>query len=119
MSEHEASRPDKELKLGAKNFDCVNRPSGEANPDPSPDVHSILRENLRQEMQHEQPLDLTKPNSRRKRDYWTVLILGNALIAGVLAVLPKNPVVLLFGLSGLVMFTISITWVMWFVMSDY
>lgn len=86
---------------------------------PPIDPRQILAENQRIEARYAKPVDLSRPRSRRARDYWIAMILGNVLIAGLVAILPKNPVVLLFGLSGLVMFSAGITWVMWVVMSDY
>ena len=89
-------------------------------PAPPPlDPAQILAENQRIEARYAKAVDTTPPRSHRGRDYWIVLLLGNALLAGLIAILPKNPVVLLFGLSGIVMFSAGITWVMWVVMGDY
>ena len=64
-------------------------------------------------------LVLKKVVSRRKRDYWIMLIAGNALIVGGVALARFNPISLIFGVSGVVMLSLALTWVMWFVMDDY
>lgn len=107
------------LKLGVKRFECINRPGGEGGRDESIDVPAILKANQNVQAVFEEPVDCTPRRSRRKRDYWTVLMAGNALLAGAVAVLPKNPMVLVCGLSGVVLFSIGVTWVMWVVMGDY
>jgi hypothetical protein len=79
------------------------------------DVRSLLRANLA----HDNAAglnDLTpKPRraSRRKRDYWVALILGNLALVAATIFMP------VFGGAGLVIFNVGLAWIMWFVMDDY
>ena len=57
--------------------------------------------------------------SRRKRDYWLLLIGGNLAIIGLVGLFQLNPVTVVFGFAGVIILTVSLTWIMWFVMDDY
>lgn len=113
----EPELPREKLKLGTKQITEVNRPI-EATTKPIT-VHEILAENLRHTVPAEKPLDLRKPRSRRKRDYWVLMLIGNAILGSGAYFFPHNPVVLAFVIGGCTVFTISITWIMWQVMSNY
>lgn len=54
-----------------------------------------------------------KRKSKRLRDYWLLMLLGNGFL---IPAFPMNPV---FAGAGLVLFNISVTWIMWVVMDDY
>jgi hypothetical protein len=85
-------------------------------PAPPPnEVHAILRENLdRANAAGLNDVDLTpKPASRRTRDYWIALAIGNSLLAVALMISP------IFAGAGLIIFNVGLTWIMWFVMDDY
>ena len=107
--------------LGAAKFEPVNAPPGGAGPPPV-DVHEILRANLDREKSaglHElQPLPPRR--SRRRRDYWLLLISGNVLL-GLVAFLagPGSPVIFVSALAGMALGTAGLTWIMWCVMDDY
>lgn len=60
-----------------------------------------------------------KRRSRRKRDYWLVLVPVDAFFA-VLALTARNDAMALAcGTGGLALFTAGFTWVMWVVIDDY
>ena len=59
-----------------------------------------------------------KRRSRRKRDYWLLLISVNAFFA-YFAVTGGSVVTLVYSGAGIIFFTLGLTWVMWFVMDDY
>ncbi len=79
------------------------------------EVHAILRDNLAQA--NAAGLNDVKPpaprKSRRKRDYFVSLLVGNAALSVGTAIMP------VFGVAGLIIFNCGLTWVMWFVMDDY
>ncbi len=85
------------------------------------DVHGILRDNLTRA--NAAGLNDLAPKvrraSRRKRDYWLLLLSINAFFAFVAFGPYANPMTKLYGLAGFIMFTLGLTWVMWFVMDDY
>ena len=95
-------------------------------PPPPPalnDVHAILRANL----DHANKAgfnDLVlkeKRMSRRNREYWTLLILGDALFALLVPVLHLGltSVGTLFCSAGIICYSVCLTWIMRFVMDDY
>ncbi|MEO5957799.1 MAG: hypothetical protein ABIZ49_04600 [Opitutaceae bacterium] len=88
----------------------VNAPANRPN-----DVHALLRQNL--DRANAAGLNELTPKprhkSRRKRDYILALILGNALSIIGTAIMP------VFGVAGLIIFNVGLTWIMWFVIEDY
>jgi hypothetical protein len=87
------------------------------------DVHGILRDNLARanaaglnELE-EKPLR----TSRRKRDYWFLMITGNGVLAALFAgaVVSRNAFLMAFSAAGIGLISAGLTWVMWFVMDDY
>ena len=141
--------PPPNYELRARSFEAVNPPVGStpsaqsidvqalirsaltpaANPAPDEptraaainDVQAILQANLVYEASARQPATPPPPRapSRRTRDYLFCLIVGNSLIAGFIALSGFNLAVLAFGSAGMVVLTLGLTWVMWFVMDDY
>lgn len=92
--------------------------SPSAAPAAENEVHAILRENLAKANAAGLNDLAPKPRrkSRRKRDYWLTLVAGNLFF--VLMTLWR-PHVIIFAGAGVIMLTLGLTWVMWFVMDDY
>jgi hypothetical protein len=91
-----------------------------ANPKDPNDVYAVLRENRAFEDQAGlSDVEIREIKSRRKRDFWLLLIGGNLAILGVVALSGFNPISAVFGLAGLVVFSLGVTWVMWQVMDKY
>ncbi len=146
-SEPTPEAPRREFRFKSAEFERTNRPLDEDDHlpaidartiarqahsmgDPPPvapeppkenEVHEILRANL--ERANELGLndvDLTpRPPSRRKVDYWTLMIVGNLGFAGLALLLSRNVVTLVFAGSGMVLFSLGVTWILWFVMDNY
>jgi hypothetical protein len=112
------STPRAPLKLGTAKFEAVNTPSSDT-PPPT-DVHEVLRENLRRE-QAAGMYDIPPPRrrSRRRLDYWLVLIAGNLAITAFIYLTRANAITVVFGVSGIVLFSAGLTWIMWVLMDDY
>ena len=92
-------------------------------PAEASDVHGMLRENLdRANAAGLNELEEKPPRpSRRKRDYWFLMISGNCVL-GVLfagAVATRNAFLMAFSAAGIGLVSAGLTWVMWFVMDDY
>jgi hypothetical protein len=118
----EPDPPRKFYKLKEAEFERVNPLPGEPQPPTtSQDVHAILRDNL--DRANEAGLNaLTAQErrpSRRKRDYWTLLLIGNAFFGCGLAYFGLQSVPGIFALGGMIFFSGALTWVMWFVMDNY
>jgi hypothetical protein len=106
--------------LTTATFEALNAPTSGSAPHPT-DVHQVLQDNLARE--NAAGINDLKPKpprrSRRKRDYWLVLIFGNLAIVATVHLAGGNIVSNLFGFAGIILLSVSLTWVMWFVMDDY
>lgn len=139
----EPERPPRTFQFKPTEFEISNRPPGATPADrpidvrqlnrlagpPPPsaaapaenEIHTLLRANLARSQaqgEHELMLPLRRP-SRRKHDFWLLLIGGNLLAAGAVGVLHRNVITVVFGFSAMVFFSLGLIWVMWFVMDDY
>ena len=97
-------------------------PAPAAAPAPAEnDVHAILRANhaANEAKGLNQVIPQEPPPSRRKRDYWLLLIAGNLLFGGFAVLTRGNPITLVFGFSGMIFFSVGLTWIMWGVMDKY
>ena len=111
--------PRKKYELKPRQFEQLN-PPGPAGKAPEHDVHAMLQQNRAVEQQTGMDeFEIREKKSRRKSDYWLLLIVGNALISGLVAFIGFNFVTLVCGLSAIVLFCVGLTWIMWVVMSDY
>lgn len=101
---------------------AVHAPKGATGPkadDPN-DVYNALQKNRVIEQAHGlDQVEIRKVKSRRTRDFWLFLIGGNLAIIGLVALLGLNVVTVIFGLAGLVIFSLGLSWVMWQVMDRY
>jgi hypothetical protein len=101
---------------------AVPTPKGPTGPkagDPN-DVFTTLQENRAVETKAGGDLiEIREVKSRRKRDYW-LLILSSEALLGVITVQGRgNPMVFVCGLAAMVVVGVSITWIMWQVMDRY
>ncbi len=125
--------PPRKFAFKPKEFERVNAPRPEsaaadaAAPTPAPvpaanDVFAI-RQELR-EREKAAGLDELKPadrpnSTRRRRDYWFLLLAGNIAIVGTAAIVGLNVMTAAFAFSGVVLYSIGLTWIMWSVMDRY
>ena len=107
--------------LQAANARPPTRPPGPAANKPVNDVQALLHDDAAR-LQATGVNDLTpKPRRRsmRTRDYWLLVFSLNAFF-GLVAFGPfRNPMTLTYGIAGMMVTTLGLTWVMWFVMDDY
>ena len=84
------------------------------------DVYAVLQQNRAvEEKLGFDEMEIRKIKSRRMREYWLTLIVGNLFIVGVVTLIGFNPFTLVYGLAGIVMFSLGLTWVMWQIMAKY
>ena len=85
------------------------------------DVQAMLRENrARAEAAGLHQVAPPPPRrSRRKRDYWLLVLTCNGFFAFWAFGPWSNPVTFVYSLAGMGLTTAALTWVMWFVMDDY
>jgi hypothetical protein len=110
----------KELaKMAGGPAPSAQRKAGAKAGDPN-DVFNILQHNRTIEQKHGlDKVEVRRTRSRRKRDYWLLIVPSNLLL-GILTWQGRgNPFFLVGGLSGIIVVSIAATWIMWFVMEDY
>ena len=86
------------------------------------DVHAILAQNRAAEQKFGgDEIEVKKVSSRRQRDYWLVFLTSEIVCGGVvvLGVKQANPFFLVFGLAGMVLVGLAVTWIMWQLMDRY
>ena len=110
------------LTFKPKEFERVNPAPSGGPPPPANDIFAIQREIRAREIAS--GMDELKPvgtprRSRRRRDYWLLLLGGNGAIIGLAALVGFNPMTIVYAFAGVVLWTVGLTWVMWFVMGDY
>ena len=96
-------------------------PSGPLPKVPENEIHAILRGNVARSKSAglEELEPLPKRRSRRKLDFFITLVAGNLVILACAMASGFNSAVMTCALGGVALFTVAITWVMWFVMDDY
>lgn len=121
MSTEPDDPPRKYYGLKARKFEKLNEPGKAPEKSVEHDVFAMLQQNREVEKQigKDHIVVPEKPKSRRKRDYWLVTIGANLLLVGLVAVARFNPISLVYGFAGLIIFNLSFTWIMWFVLDDY
>ena len=116
----EADPPRKTYGLKPKEFERVNAEPGTQESSTDHDVYAILRANRAREQQHNLgAVEIKTVKSRRRRDYWALLGLTNALFAVIGFTGRGNLMVLVSAGAGMILTCVGLTWIMWFVMDDY
>ena len=87
----------------------------------APSVHEILRDNLavQKSVEPEVLPNLKDRRTKRRRDYWLLMLTMNPLIALVGWMVYGSPVGSIFLLSFCVIFNIGLPWIMFQVMDKY
>jgi hypothetical protein len=95
--------------------------NGGANRTADPnDVYAVLRHNRAVEQQGGLDTVEIKPvRSRRRRDFWLMLLPADILLAWFTWVGRGNPFQLVLGIAGLVLITVGLAWTMFQVMDKY
>lgn len=84
------------------------------------DVYALLHQNRSVEKRLGlDEIEIRKIRSRRWRDYLIMLVAGNALIVGLMGFGNINVISMLFAFGGVIVFSVSLTWIMWQVMDKY
>lgn len=106
------------LKSAARSDDLPN--SAKAKPGDPNDVYAVLQQNRESAQRHSlNEVQLRKIKSKRRRDFWTMLVGGNLLIVGAVLFTGVNVYSVILGLAGIVMLSLGLAWVMWQVMDKY
>jgi uncharacterized integral membrane protein len=117
-----AAAPPSAKELAMMAGPVVKSPRGATGPkadDPN-DVYAAMQQNRTVEKAHGMDtIEIRKVKSRRKRDYWILMIGGNLVIVLTVLFAGPNVVSVLFGFAGVIMFSLSATWIMWQIMDRY
>jgi hypothetical protein len=106
-------------KLAGFHHDPAARKSVAKAGDPN-DVHVVLQQNRKSEQQHNlDAIEIKETRSRRKREFWLLLVGGNLFILGGVWLSGINVLTVIFGLAALIIFSLGLSWVMWQVMDRY
>jgi hypothetical protein len=94
---------------------------GAGKPAAANDVHGHLRTNLESANAAglNKIIPLAPRPSKRKRDYLLLMVVGNGGFLSLAAIGHSNPMLLVCGVSGAMVFTLGITWIMWVLMDRY
>lgn len=100
------------IKGGAIFAAPVNRPN---------EVHAMLQDNLaRADAAGLNELTpQVRRRSRRRRDYWVLIVGVNGLTASSLLIVGVNLVSVFVVLAAIGFFSAAVTWIMWFLLEDY
>jgi hypothetical protein len=93
--------------------------AGPKSDDPN-DVFHVLQKNRAVERKFgKDRIDIKEVKSRRQREFWLLLVGGNLAIIASVVLSSINVVTVIFGLAGLIIFSLGLSWVMWQVMDKY
>jgi hypothetical protein len=112
----------KELAMmaGAPTIDPRHKAAPTAKRDDPNDVYAVLQQNRQAAAKHGlNEVEIKKVKSRRKRDFWLIIVGGNLAIIGGVWLSGINVITVIFGLAGLILFSLSVSWIMWQVMDKY
>ena len=85
----------------------------------SMDILDMLKQNNEIAQKHEKPLEVKPRESRKKFDYWVVMISVNSLLILIMILGWDNLILRVYLASGIVIFSSAFTWIMWSVLSHY
>jgi len=84
------------------------------------DVYNVLQQNRAVERKFgKDKVAIREIKSRRKRDYWLLLVPSELLLGMITWRSWGNPVVFVSALAGMVLVGVALTWIMWQVMDNY
>lgn len=109
----------KELARMAGPVVKTGQPAGPKAGDPN-DVYAVLERNRVSEKKFGgDEVEFKKIPSRRKRDYWLLLICGNLAILAPGVILGASATTMSAVAGGLLLYSLGLTWIMWQVMGKY
>ena len=112
--------PRKHYGLKPREFDHVNAQGRAPAKSTEHDVYKILEQNQAAEQKAGiNEVEIKEVKSRRRRDYWLLMSLGLGFFGTAAWLGRNNPYVLVPAFSGMVLVTLGLTWIMWFIMGDY
>ncbi len=97
----------------------TGKPAGPKATDPN-DVYAAMQRNRAAEKKFGgDEVEIKVIKSKRKRDYWFLLITGNLAIVMPCLILGPNAMTLGAGGAGIILYTLGLTWIMWQIMGKY
>jgi hypothetical protein len=82
------------------------------------DASEILKSNLEKQEANKEFI-VTEGKSRRRRDYITLMLVVNIVLLIPILFQPTNIFVIVYCISGMILLSGGLTWIIWVVMSDY
>lgn len=93
--------------------------SGAKAGDPNDVFTALQRNRIHEQRTGADDIEIERVRSRRQRDFWLVLVGGNTVIVGAVFATNVNVVTVIFGLAGVIIFSLSLAWIMFQVMDRY
>jgi len=106
------------LRLRQEGFECINQPSSRAPAPPQPkdgpiDVYDLLRAS-QTPSERLRPRPTKRPSRfRRLRLYLLRILIGLALLAAAIWLLPQKPIVVVSEISGSIAYLLGLTYGTW------
>ncbi len=103
------------LRLRQEGFECINQPSSRAPAPPQPedgpiDVYDLLRAS-------QTPSERLRPRPTKRRSrlrlYCLRILIGLALLAAAIWLLPQKPIVVVSEISGAIAYLLGLTYGTW------
>jgi hypothetical protein len=106
------------MTAGSHHNPAARKVEGKAD-DPN-DILAVLQQNRLAAKKHGlNEVEIKEIKSRRKREFWILIVGGNLAIIGAVFFSGINVITVIFGLSGLILFSVALSWIMWQVMDRY
>ena len=87
--------------------------------DPNDVHHALLRNRVAEKKTGGDEVEIKVIKSKRKRDYWFLMVAGNLAIVLPCVILGPNPMTLGAAGGGIIIYSVGLTWIMWQVMGKY
>ncbi|GAB5561531.1 MAG: hypothetical protein SynsKO_31780 [Synoicihabitans sp.] len=119
-AEPEFDKPRKHYAMRTEEKFTRDNPEHE-NPDTPNDVRAWREDQRKIEKQAgvDDLGSLDDKRQKRRRDFWTLFLLNNGFFGVLMIANPRNPVVLIYGLGGIIMGSIGIYWILYQLMRKY
>lgn len=121
-TDDEFNKPRKKYAMRTEEkFDRANRKRGEEDPAGANDVYKWRQDQRTLEKQAgvDEIVAPPKYRYRRRRDFWTLLLLTNGFFGGMMYLNPDNPFVLMFGLAGIIISSVGGYWTIYHLIRKY
>ena len=118
----EPEPPHAKFKLRTEEkFERANEKPGQEDPNTTNDVRNWRAD--QRSIEHQAGVDVLAPvenlPGRRRREFWILMLVGNAFFDSAVYFGQSNPLMLACGTAGVAMWSLGLYWVMFHIMTKY